>query len=121
MSDPRKPYYKELDFKSARDLCNQLFDYAVENDLSYYQLEAYIYNNDLHREAALLSIPEYRNLIRTAVNKRFYRDGEKWNDVHGIDAVFAKVDYTERHGIKEKQPSFTRADTLRKLVQRNSL
>ena len=121
MNDPRESYYDELLFGGAKDVFWSLLNHALDNDMSFYQLEAYVYEKDMHREAALLNLRDYRNRLHCAVNKQFYKDDRHRKDAYGINAIFAVVDYKARHGIKEYQPSIDWAEELHEQSQINSL
>ena len=104
MSDPREKYYLRFTSKEVEELSKQLLNYAFENDLTFAQLEAYIYNNDMHREAALLNVRKYRNALRTAINKRFYEKDAEWSEgMPGLERIYARLGYEERYGTKTEQ------------------
>ena len=92
MSDPRAPYYTNLTNWAKDELSKSLLAFAFEKDWTFYKLYEYVFDNDLHKEAALLSLKEYRGKLRNAINGRFL-------DRSFIDGICAEIGYKRRHTV----------------------
>ena len=99
MSDPRAPYYTNLTNWAKDELSNSLLVFALKRDWTFYQLYEYVFDNDLHKEAAILSLKECRRKLRNAINGRFLEKDKDWIDRSFIDGICAEIGYKRRHTV----------------------